>query len=47
MDVEAAVKQATKPVKGIMQMSAVMRVCISLNPFRYDSDFSRINRCRK
>lgn len=29
MDVEAALKQATKPVKGIMQMSAVMRVCIS------------------
>lgn len=28
-DVEAAVKQATKPVAGIMQMSAVMRVCIS------------------
>lgn len=29
MDVEAAVKQATRPVAGIMQMSAVMRVCIS------------------
>lgn len=28
-DVEAAVKQATKPVAGVMQMSAVMRVCIS------------------
>lgn len=28
-DVEAAVKQATRPVAGIMQMSAVMRVCIS------------------
>lgn len=30
-DVEAAVKQATMPVKGIMQMSAVMRVCICLH----------------
>lgn len=28
-DVESAVKQATRPVAGIMQMSAVMRVCIS------------------
>ena len=27
-DVEAAVKQATRPVVGVMQMSAVMRVCI-------------------
>ena len=26
-DVEAAVKQATRPVAGVMQMSAVMRVC--------------------
>ena len=28
-DVKAAVKQATRPVAGIMQMSAVMRVCRS------------------
>lgn len=28
-DVEAAVKQATRPVAGIMQISAVMRVCIT------------------
>lgn len=28
-DIEVAVKQATRPVAGIMQMSAVMRVCIS------------------
>ena len=27
-DVEAAVKRATRPVAGVMQMSAVMRVCI-------------------
>lgn len=47
MDVEDAIKQTTRPLKGIMQMSAVMRVCISLNPFRLDSDFSRINRCLK
>lgn len=47
MDVEAAIKQTTRPVKGIMQMSAVMRVCVSLNPFRLDSDFYRINRCPK
>ena len=47
VDVEAAIKQTARPVKGIMQMSAVMRVCISLNPFRLDSDFSRINHCLK
>ena len=47
VDVEAALKQATRPVKGIMQMSAVMRVCGSLNFFRHDSDLSRINRYRK
>lgn len=47
MDVEAALKQATRPLKGIMQMSAVMRVCIPQNLFEHDSDFSRINRCRK
>lgn len=47
IDVEAALKQATRPVKGIMQMSAVMRVCTSLNLSRHDSDFSRINRYRK
>lgn len=28
-DVEAAVKQAPRPIAGIMQMSAVMRVCLS------------------
>ena len=28
-DVEAAIKQATKPVAGVIQMSAVMRVCTS------------------
>ena len=47
IDVEAALKQATRPVKGIMQMSAVMRVCTSLNLSRHNSDFSRINRYRK
>ena len=46
-DVEAALKQATRLVKGIMQMSAVMRVCTSLESFRYDADFSRISRYRK
>ena len=46
-DVEAALKQATRPVKGIMQMSAVMRVCTSLDLFRHDSNSSRINRYRK
>ena len=46
-DVEAAVKQATKPVKGIMQMSAVMRVCTYLHSFRHDPNVSRINGCRK
>lgn len=46
-DVEAAMKQTTRPVKGIMQMSAVMRVCVSLLPLRLNSDFDRINHCRK
>ena len=46
-DVDAALKQATRPVKGIMQMSAVMKVCTSLDLFRPDSDFSRINCYRK
>ena len=31
-DVEAAVKQATRPVAGVMQMSAVMQVCIPAQP---------------
>lgn len=38
-DVEAAVKQATKPVAGIMQMSAVMRVCISTRGLGIYADF--------
>ena len=46
-DVEAALKQATMPVKGIMQMSAVMRVCRSSTPLGQKSDFSRISHCRK
>lgn len=45
-DVEAAVKQVTRPLRGIMQMSAVMRVCTSLDLFRCDSNFTRINHCR-
>ena len=45
-DVEAAVKQATRPITGVMQMSAVMRVCIYLHSFRHYADFSRIIGCR-
>lgn len=45
-DVKAAVKQATRPLSGVMQMSAVMRVCIYLHSSRHYADFSRINRCR-
>lgn len=44
-DVEAAVQQATGPVAGIMQMSAVMRVCIS-TLIRARADLSRIIGCR-
>ena len=44
-DVEAAIKQATKPVAGIMQMSAVMRVCISTLIEAY-ADSSRTTGCR-
>ena len=45
-DVQAAVKQATRPVAGIMQMSAVMRVCIS--PLvEAHADPSRIIGCRR
>jgi len=44
-DVGAAVKQATRPVAGIMQMSAVMRVCKSTFIQAY-ADFSRIIGCR-
>ena len=40
-NVEAAVQQVTRPVAGIMQMSAVMRVCISSLIYAY-ADFSRI-----
>lgn len=47
VDVESALKQATRPVKGLMQMSAVMRVGTSLKLSRHDSDFSRINHYRK
>ena len=46
-DVGCTQTQATKPAKGIMQMSAVMRVCTSLNLFRHDSDFFKINRYRR
>ena len=46
-DVEAAVKQATRPIAGVMQMSAVMRVCIPhiSSPFRTMLSFPRIIGC--
>lgn len=46
-DVEAAVKQATRPVAGVMQMSAVMRVCIphTSSPFRTMLSICRIIGC--
>ena len=44
-DVEAAVQQATRPVAGIMQMSAVMRVCTTTLIQAY-ADFSRTIGCR-
>ena len=46
-DVEAAIKQATKPVAGVMQMSAVMRVRITIPTFvRIYANFNRIIGCR-
>ena len=44
-DVEAAVQQATRPVAGIMQMSAVMRVCTT-TLIQEHADSSRIIGCR-
>ena len=44
-DVEAAVQQATRPVAGIMQMSAVMRVCPTTLIQAY-ADCSRTIGCR-
>ena len=46
-DVETAVKRATKPVAGVMQMSAVMRVGPSISTFnRVFTNFYRIIGCR-
>ena len=45
-DVESAVKQATQPLAGIIQMSAVMRVRKSNSTCAY-ADFSRIIGCRR
>ena len=44
-DVKAALMQATKPVAGVMQMSAVIRVCICSHLSKYYADFSRIIGC--
>ena len=44
-DVEAAVQQATRPVAGIMQMSAIMRVCTNTLMQEY-ADSSRTIGCR-
>lgn len=45
LDVEAAMKQTTRPVKGIMQMSAVMRVCRLQASSGISTKFYRINPC--
>lgn len=41
-DVEAAVKQATRPIAGVMQMSAVMRVCVYPLSHRHLANLFRI-----
>lgn len=46
-DVKAAIEQAPVPVGGIIQMSAVMRVCMSVTFVGICSDFFRTIGCRK